>query len=426
MAYYRSKRGAIWGESETAFGAGGAGSPTYLKTKEFSAPIGLEYAPGDDITQKDVEDIGSILYKPGELTLKMGMHPQQSAWPTGAPVEGENNPIVGLLEGVLGTVFDGGYGVTHTTGNSTTVLAFPTGEGVDTPTEMGFVPGEFVFVRNANGTNIVGANVVKTVDDVLNKVTLRSPLPAIPGSQAIVYGGYTVAKLPMTTVPSYEFIVSGEGAFDHQHLFGCCCKSLSIEAPHGGLATLSATYSCAAPTPPVAGENGGAPDNQTYSYPETPQVLFGGLYLHDATGAGTTYKLEGGVNIDLGVELQPVEGVHGVDPNGIAGYCLTARTIRVKLQPAYTSNALYALFASPPSAGLTVTGWWGRGAQVWAFQIPNAILVSPPKKADKNGISMLEVEFGCAAYAGDTGTFDDADAGNKPFCIGVLAGAVSA
>lgn len=428
MTYYRSnaKRGAVWAGPETSFGAG-ASELSYIKVKEFQTPTGLDYQPADDIVQEDAEDAGSVLYVGGELSLKGGLHPCLTAFPTAKPGENQYPPMAGNLSAVLGEPLAGGYGVTDTTGNSATELAFPSAGS--TPTSMGFKCGELVWVKNAAGTNVLGVNAIKTVNDSTKKLTLRSPLPGIPGSQAVVYGGHSWAKLPIAAAPSYEIVTSGEAAFDHQHFLGCCIKALSLDAPHGGTATLSATYQVAQPVPPASGETGGAPTSQAYPWPGAPQVLFGGLWLHDHTGAGTSYKIEGGVSIEFGVDLQPVGGLHGTDPLGTAGFVITERKIRVKVTPAYTSNALFALFENPPTAGLTLSGWWGRGAASWGFNVPNATIVSAPKKTDKNGVAMLEIEFGCAAYSGDTDDgygFAADEAGDKPFVIGVLSGTTPA
>ena len=414
MAYYRSKRGAFFIGEESSFGAGSV-AQVYLKAKEVSMPSGMEYQAGDDIVQKDAEDAGSVLYQPGDVVVKCGLHPFTTAWPTAKPSLGSKPPISHTLKAVLGGVLAGGYGVS-TSGHTTTVIQFdPYG---DTPSTLGFKVGEPVYVRNSGALNILGANVVKTVDDVGNTITLRSPLPAVPGTAAIVYGGYCWPKLPTGTAQSYQATYKGEAATHVQQAYGCCAAAASIAAPYRGLAELSITFRSAQPLPMILAESGGAPSPQTYSYPEASQVLNGGLYLYN--GVSST-KLAGGIDVDFGVELQEVPGVNGVDPNGIAGYLLTARKIRLKLNPAYTDNAIIDTFQNPPASAV-LTGWWGRGAAVWTFQIPAAMLVTPPELNDESNVLHNRLEFGCGEWTGDTGAFSDAEAGDKPFVLGCLAG----
>jgi hypothetical protein len=168
----------------------------------------------------------------------------------------------------------------------------------------------------------------------------------------------------------------------------------------------------------VKTESGGAPGEQTYNYPEASQVLAGGLYLWDGV---TNRALAGGVKLDYGIELTEVEGIHGVHPNGIQGYVLSARKIRVSLEPAYQDNDLWDLFRNPPASSV-LTAWWGRGANAWGFCLPQAMQVKPPDKVGKENVSRLNLVFGAAKYSGDTGAGSDATAINKSCVIGQLAG----
>ena len=417
MAYYRTKRGALFIGEETAFGDGAA-ALTYIKTKEVGFPAGMEYAPSDDIVQEDVEDQGTVLYGPGDVTFKMGLHPVKgSTWPTAKPVLGSKPPISLPLEAIMGGVLAGGYGVL-TAGSTTTVLQFDPYDPVGVPSVMGFVVGEPVYVRTSGAENVLGVNVAKDVDDINFTVTLRSPLPSAPATGAIVYGGYCWPKLSSAASSSYELQFEGEAVTDVRQSLGGFAGQASIAAPQRGKAELSMTFHCAEPVPLDVAEAGGNPGVQAYAYPDAAQVIAGGLYLWDGTN---NHKLTGGIDIDFGVESVPVEGIHGTDPNGIAAYVMIMRTIRVKVNPAYVDNKLIDLFRNPKAVQV-LTGWFGRGPRVWMFQLPQTIMTMAPTLGDQSGVIIHPLEFGAAAYTGDTGTGGAAAAGDKPAVIGVLAG----
>jgi len=410
-------RGILEIGEESAWGAGSA-SLAYLATKEVSFPTGHEYEPGDDITQYDAEDVGSILYQPGDVQIRCGLHPAVAEWPVGKPDLGDLPPIFTLLKSALGGALAGGYGVT-TTGNTTTVLQFdPYG---DTPATLGFKVGEPVWVRVAGGANVLGYNTIKTVNNTAFTVTLRSPVPSAPGDAAVVYGGFACPKLTTQTSTSLEALWTGEASYDVRQALACAPSSQTIAVPFRGLAELTTTLRSARPVPPDPSESGGGVSQQSYPYPEASQAIHGGLYLWDGA---VNHKLTGGVDIDLGIELSEVPGINGVDPNGIAAFVLTARKIRVKLTPAYVDTTMWEVFQNPPASSV-LTGWWGVGPRCWGFQIPQAIVVSSPSWTDEEGKINLSVEFGAAEYTGDTGTPGAADAIDKPFVIGCIAGDAS-
>jgi len=74
---------------------------------------------------------------------------------------------------------------------------------------------------------------------------------------------------------------------------------------------------------------------------------------------------------------------------------------------------------------MTLTCWFGIGAAVEGFQVPAAILVQTPKRAEEKGKLHYDLVLGAGAYTGDTGTFSAAQAGNKPFMLWQCAGTVA-
>jgi len=419
ITYPRTMRGQFEIRESASWGAD-TGTWTYLKTKEVGFPSGLDYVEGDDITQEDAEDVGSVILTPGDVTMRCGLHPAVSSWPTLAPVIGDMPPIFVPLKSLMGLVTVGGYGVT-TTGNTTTVLQFDIYGS--TPSALGWKPSDPILVRNAGESNIMGANVVKEVDDLAFTVTLVSPLPSAPGDGAICYGGFAAPKISTDTSVPVDTRWTGEATYDVRKALSSLPSSAQISAPYRGLAELSMTFHSAQPIPPDASESGGGAVSQTYDYPEASQVIAGGLYHWDGS---SNRKLTGGIEIDFGVELSDVDGINAVDPNGIAAMVLTARKIRVSVKPALTSDAhaLWEIFQNPTTDSV-LTGWWGTGPRAWMFQVPQATIMAVPDWGDEGGKVILEATFGAAKYTGHDGSASPTTGIDSPFVLASLAGAAS-
>lgn len=425
ITHPRVKRGQFEIRESASWGAD-SGAWTYMKLKEQTMPPGLDYVEGDDITQYDAEDVGSVLLAPGDVTLRSGLHPAVSEWPAVKPIIGNLPPIYTLLKSLMGTATAGGYGVT-TTGNTASVLQF---DSYDTLSALGYLEGDLVYLREPGAAGIIWASAIADVDDLNFQITLRHPVAAAacangsePADETIVYGGFNVPKITTDVSVPLDLRWTGEAAYIQRKALSCLPSAASISAPHRGLAELSMTFRSALPAPPDASESGGGVSLQTYSYPETSQVIKGGLYHWDGS---TNRKLTGGMEIDFGVELSEVGGVNAVDPLGIAAFVLTARKIRVRVSPAMNSDAyaLWDIFQNPPTTSI-LTGWWGIGQRVSAFQIPQAAIVSVPSESDGEGKVMIEAEFGASPYTGDTGSPSGSTGVDAPFVLGSLAGAAS-
>jgi hypothetical protein len=68
---------------------------------------------------------------------------------------------------------------------------------------------------------------------------------------------------------------------------------------------------------------------------------------------------------------------------------------------------------------VTVFGWWGIGSKVMGFNAPTGFQVKHPEPTNRNEFWGLSLEFGVAAYGGDTGADDSV---NNVFGLAWLAG----
>jgi hypothetical protein len=417
MAYSIVKRGAFYAGPEDSFGAGSS-NLMYFRLTECKLPVGREYREGAEIKQDDARDPGQFLEVADETNLKGELHPNMAEWPNSQMGEGALVPDVYLLEAAFGSHKAGGYGVLKASGSSATVLQFPDGEHDETPTTMGFKAGEWVYVRTPSAANIMGAQTIAKVDDVLNQLTLTAPLPATPAASSIVYGGASLPKQAITTPQSYELIDEGSGNWDRRQALGAVLKSLKIVAPYGGIPTIETTLWCARPIQPQAGEEGAAPGVEAWPWEEAKQVLHGGLYIWDGS---ENRKIDRGFEINVENTLGPVGGINDLDPNGYVAVVRTKQDITVKLEPSYEDNDLYGWMDAAPTA-MVVTGWFGAGPGVWSFQVRAGVLVAVPDDGEDESVKTTPIVIGDGTYSGDTGTFGATDAGNKSFCMGCLAG----
>jgi hypothetical protein len=414
------RTGALFIGPSAAWGQAAAGL-TYLRAGKVKLPAGRTINPSEYDGQLDLVDRPYVLREPGTVEFETGVFPAQSAWPTGDPSAWDpatGNPTNLLLSAFLGDVHEQVY-LGATTGVSTaTVLAFDAYEAAIANLEIG-AP---IFVRAADADSVLGANCVQSVDYAAGTVTLRSPLPSAPAVGSLVYGCYWNALCPKSTVQDFEITRLGSGNYNRQQNLGCAVSKCVILAPFRKQAMMQMAFLAANPIPPAAAESGGEPTVQTWAWGEAVEVLCGGIYLWDGV---TNHKIQGGIELDFGINLVENPGIHGVDPNGVDSFTLEKRQPVAKIQPNYLSNDLFTLADTQPTT-LVLTAWFGRGARCVMFQFPGAIVQKWPEYTGRDGVVDLSIEIGASGYTGDTGDAGADDAVDKGMVFGVLAGEVVA
>ncbi len=395
MSTQRSKWHSVHVGSETTFGGGCANDEThpliYLRTREFKQPTGRDVVANSYGAATDAEDAVTPILAPGDVEFKMDLTRALASFPTAAPDSAAAPPWIDTLGyGGLGAIpTAGGYGVLDGISTST-VLQFDIYG--DTPATMGFAVGQAVYVRTADAAQILGASMITAVSNTVFTVTVSPPLPSAPATGSTVYGGHDLMLSTLADQPSVEIEHKGEAAYNHQRNYGCSVSKCVISAPAKGLAEIQVGFRSAAPTPL---NTGGAATTQTWTWGDGIQTFGGGLYLYDGS---TSHKILGGLNIDFGLGQTELPGVHGTDPNGIAGFVRSKFAPRIKIEPSYVSNALRDLFHAPTTT-MSLQFWAGTGAASWCVIVPAVRVATPPVPTDREGVLDIPMELQVVAPA---------------------------
>ena len=402
---YKITQGALFLGIEDSWGAGSS-SLVYVKATniEFN-DLGYGYEPGQDITQQDVEDIGQPVRQPASVGFEMGCHPVRATFPAGAPTDDLHPPAL-LASAVLGKSIIDGFSLVEA---GSTVSALKVAEGDSSEFSVGCSYWTVAASGKVMMFRIKSVTLSPGNPDTLN---LLWDLPTAPVVANEIYGSFNVYKGALSD--SWNVRWEGLNPKDVRDAKGCQLESFNLAAPPGQFGNFKVSFRSARVDDIDVAEVGGAPSVQVYPYPEKSQALDGGLFLWN--GVSLT-KFTGGVEIDFGVELSADDGFHFDDPNGIASFVTHKRDVRIKLTPAWDANQQFEDFRDGDL--VTVFGWWGIGSKVMGFNAPTGFQVKHPEPTNRNEFWGLSLEFGVAAYGGDTGADDSV---NNVFGLAWLAG----
>lgn len=415
----RMRIGAVVMGPEASFGAG-ATETYYYRARDISYPIGRTIEGGENLVQRDAQDRPSVLRDPGELEFTMDVYPAASAWPEGPGSREERSPLTEMCATMLGMQNARSIYAVCGGGSSTTVIQLdPYG---DSPANCGIAEGDPVWFRASGADRVLGFNTVQSIDNGNKRITLVSPLPSAPSAGCEIYGSYYASLEDGYDLVTCGVDFLGDKAYNKQANKGVAFSNAVISFPFRKLASVKFTGKAALPIPPTAAESGGSPAQQAWALGNGSQVIDGGIYLWDGS---TNHKIEGGGELDLGINVVERPGINGVDPNGIAGYDRENVNPTVKLQPNYLSNALFTL-ADSEASDLVLTVWWGRGPRVVGFQIPAVYFKKFPERTDRDGLVDLSIELGMLPYSGHSGTSLSTNNVNKSLVIATLAPEASA
>lgn len=418
MGCTRHNRGVFEYAAETTYGDGGGAVPTYHRARLAEIPddgtLGVESMALEDVTATDIE--GDIIRVPGPGTRKITRYLR--ALQTVAP-DSEytgSDAYIGHLDSdviklAMGIDVRGGYGIVQT-GTTASSIVLATGEGAT------FDSGYMVRVVSSAGLTAYGA--VKSVST--DTLTLHWALPFIPATGTKVLGGRLLAKGEPTGSLSSRWL--GENLDDIRLARGHKVSSLKLTAEENKLLKLEAELFVAKFDDVVSGSDHGGLTEAAETYPTPIQARDGGLYAipyTPATGVyGTPIKLMGGCEIDLGIELASVTGVHGSDPNGISDACVIRRKARINCTaPAFINYAT----GGSPSAGqgaywqsafqthsqFAVIYWSGTGYGQVMWCMMAASLAAEPMPADREGRSIIPLSFKEEPFDADASGSSDSE-----------------
>jgi hypothetical protein len=423
----RTKRGAFDYARETTYGDGGGGNPSYNTTRIKDIDVGdmgKAYEAANDIVAVDIEDQGRFVDQPSTLKVTTEMHGVISVDPdtkVADPGGLSGHWPTDVISAALGPVRYSGMGVIKT-GSTATVVKLDTGGGAT------FDGGDLLWTYDANDNLMMGRVKSVSTDDL----TMTWALPATPKTGAVAVGGHHIPKT--ATVGSIACRWQGENYDDSRYWDGVALEALSLKAEPRKLVDLVASLYAAQVRGPQFDDDHAALTQPTYSFPVPIQALGGGLQIVPITAGtyGTPITVQGGFEIEFGLENSAVDGVWGSNPNGVAGYCNLGRKIRIKLQPCFkqpgtpgsgaAGEGAYWHSAFEDGSTFGLAGWIGVGMNAFGFVAPVSFQVVYPKDADQSGRLVLDLEFGLGSYTGDGGTGEGKDAS---FVCGFPAGTVA-
>jgi len=442
MDISRAKRGAFYLWLEESFGVVvDEADRKYWKVEESTFPTDRTKKSGNDVTIGDDEDRGVHLRNPASITVKSQFHPICRLFPT-SEFDMDNDPIPpdsSALYASLGGVVVGKKTLTAA-GSTASMIQLAEDAYIATPSES-FPPGSMLVVHSASNqrSNVLAAARVKSVDDVLRQVTLTAPLPPLAcnpptvtlAAGLVVHGILSFYKKPLPSAITVGMERKGEKEFDMKRAIGAVPSSCKIEFPNDDTASITFSFNAAKIFSPkeldAAGELG-VPVDEAFPFPDAPQAFCGGLWAYIKTStAEVNTPVHGSFSIDLGIEANPLRGCHDTDPNGVAGWSVIARKIRVSMTPFYVGSVPFGLYDPEENdiEQFTVTGWAGPRGECFAFCVPAAELQSNLDEGDSGGDKTLDLVVSAGQWLGDGDgetDYEDDESGNKPFVCGWLAG----
>jgi len=406
----RTARGLLQYDDEASFGDGiGAAKRVAARLPDFGT-VGREYQRSEDVTATDIPIRGFPVSRSGSIKTTVDMRglllgTVPVATYAGAAVVGHG--CSDFLYGAMGGYVAGGYGEVIQPGTTTTEIT------MTAPQAATFAGGSLLQVAGAT-TGMMMVGRVKSVAAAV--VTLHWALPEIPETGAPVIGG----RLFYKTDPSVSYGVEwcGENLDDTRSAVGCVVDSMSIKCPPLEKATMEVGFF--ASKFDLMTDNNEASHTAltewTDPYPYPMQGYDGGLWAIPYTVSGNVYgtpiRIQGGFELDLGMEMSPVQGVHGDQPNGVAGVCVSRRSAVLRATAEcfrnYTSGGVpsagegaYWMDAFNDQTEYAVIGWVGQGYNQFAANIPRAVLRAHPMPQDSNGRATLVLEFEECNFTGD-------------------------
>ena len=413
MGCTRSNRGVFKYAAETTYGDGGGAVPTYYTARLSEPPdtgdLGVTAQQLTDVMATDLEGDIIRVPTPSSMGIKRVLRALQTVVP--ATEYAVATQFVGHLDSdliaqTLGGFEHGGFGTVTGAASTTTSVVLDTGGGAT------FDGGSIIRVVSTTGRIAFG--LVKSVST--DTLTLHWALPFIPATGSLCLGGRLLFK--SEPAGSFGAVWEGENLDDVRRGIGAQINSLKLTGEENTLMTLEASLFIAKYDAMVSGTDHGGIVDAAESFPTPIQARDGGLWIVPYTVGTNTYgtpiRVQGGIELDLGVEAAPVTGVHGDAPNGVAGQCVIRRKARLTCSAPVCANYVtgqspaagegnYWQSAFAAGSKFGVIYWAGSGYGNVCCVIPCASLVDEPKQADKDGRAVIPLTFKEEVFAGDSG-----------------------
>lgn len=306
--------------------------------------------------------------------------------------------FIGFLGSAFGALHAGGYASSQTVGASGT----PT-DTLTSTSLVGFVEGQPVCWATGTTRRAYEVGWLTSIDTGATPDEaglLQQPKHDPQGVK--VWGGYTAfvrdgAPYHENEVKSWTLRWVGAGAEggDYVTMYGCQPTGLKLTLGVNQVPILEITWGVAH----WEYDTGSAPTVEAWNYPEPEPCIDWQI----AIGASSPiYPVTKEVVFDLGLTRVPLEGGHSA--SGVEGWMATMRRPKLTLTALWDS-AWTMDFAAQTARPVTVQIGTQPG-RIIALCMPAARLVSLPKRGDRDGITVADLEFEAQLYTGDSGSDD--------------------
>lgn len=346
----------------------------------------------------------------GTITTRHRLHGYSSSIPTTAPswvsTVTENatgfDHLVAILGSLFGQLYAGGYAGTQTVGasgsptdtlTSTDLSSFKSGQPICWATGVTRRAYEVGWIT---GIDTSGAPDEATL--------LQRPRRDPQG--ASLWGAYTAFVRDLQPFHSEGLTKSwtlrwlGHNTDDSYIMYGCQPIGCKITMAVNQVPIVEITWGVAHWSVP-SDSAGPAVDSWSFPEPEAAidwQVAIGAGF----GGSAPIYPVTKEISFDLGLTRVALEGGHS--DSGVEGWLATMRRPKLTLQALWDSD-WFTAFDDQSAMPVTVQVGSQPG-RIIALCLPAARLVSLPKRGDRDGITVMDLEFEAHYYEGDGGTDD--------------------
>lgn len=214
-----------------------------------------------------------------------------------------------------------------------------------------------------------------------------------------LWGGYTAFVRDLSpfhdngNCKSWTLQWLGGATTDNYTMYGCQPTNVKMTFAVNQVPMLEITWGVAHWDVPGIGS--GPPAVQTWSYPEPEPCLNWQIAIG---GASVVYPVTKEVSFDLGLTRVALEGGHS--DSGVEGWLATMRRPKLTLSVLW-DDAWHTMFADQTPLPVTVQVGSQPG-RIIALCMPAARLVSLPKRGDRDGATVMDLEFEAHYYDSDT------------------------
>lgn len=344
----------------------------------------------------------------GTITTRHRLHGFSSAIPSaaqslaGATVEACTSfeQLMSILGSLFGQIYAGGYAGTQTVGSS--------GSPVDTITSTSlasFKSGQPICWATGVTRRAYEVGWLTSVDTGATPDEgglLQRPRRNPQG--AAIWGGFVafvrdLAPFHDGACKSWTLQWIGHDADDSYTMYGCQPIGAKFTFAVNQVPMVEITWGVAHWA--VPGTGNGPPTVQSWSYPEPEASLDWQIAIGAGFGADPpAYPVCKEISFDIGLTRVALEGGHS--DSGVEGWMATMRRPKLTLQALWESEWFTAFEAQ---SAMPVTVQVGsQPGRIIALALPAARLVSLPKRGDRDGATILDLEFEAHYYDSDGGS----------------------